>query len=140
MEEILKFKYILIPSIVWFVLQLYKVIDNYYRTKKWDWLRIFGNGGMPSTHSAVVATLTTMIGKSEGITSPIFGVTAIYAFIIMSDAAGVRRNVGRQARVLNNILNDTNKTSSEKLQEMTGHTPIQVLVGAAIGIIVGMIF
>ena len=99
-------------------------------------------GGMPSSHTAVVVSLTTMVGKSEGITSPIFGVALIFAFIVMYDAAGVRRAAGKQAELLNKIVNTPGLTGvqvSEKLVEVLGHTPVQVFVGALIGIIVGLI-
>lgn len=140
METIVDYKYIIIPSLVWLGVQLFKVFYRYYEKKKWDWSRLLGNGGMPSAHTAVVTSLTTMIGKNEGITTPIFALSFFLAFVVMNDAAGLRKNVGKQARVLNTILTDNNKTGAKKLQEMTGHTPIQVLVGAIIGILFGSIF
>ena len=139
MEAIVDYKYILIPAIVWLGVQLFKVIYLHYETKKWDWTRLFGNGGMPSAHSAVVTCLATMIGKYEGITTAEFAISFFVAFVVMNDAAGLRKNVGRQAKVLNAILTNNNKTGAKKLQEMTGHTPIQVLVGAAIGILIGIL-
>ena len=140
MEAISDYKYILIPSIVWLGVQLFKVIYLYYETKKWDWTRLFGNGGMPSAHTAVVTCLATMIGKNEGLTTPEFAISLFLSLVVMNDAAGLRKNVGRQAKVLNAILTDNNKTGAKKLQEMTGHTPIQVLVGATIGILIGSLF
>ena len=140
MEELLNYKFLLMPLIVWFGIQLFKTFYCFFETKKWDWSRLWGSGGMPSSHSAVVTCLAATIGKAEGFTSPVFAVSAILAFIVMYDAAGVRRAVGKQAKVLNDILSDVNKTSVEKLQEMTGHTPVQVATGAIIGIIVGLLF
>ena len=140
MEAMNDYKYILIPSIVWLGVQIFKVLYMYYETKKWDWSRLFGNGGMPSAHSAVVTCLATMIGKGEGITTPEFAISLFLSLIVMNDAAGLRKNVGKQAKVLNTIITDNDKTGAEKLQEMTGHTLIQVLVGATIGIIIGLIF
>ncbi len=99
-----------------------------------------GAGGMPSSHSAVVTCLAIMIGKHQGFQSPIFALSGIFALITMYDAAGVRRAVGKQARILNDIINNQKLTNAEKLQEMTGHTPIQVLVGAIIGFVIGIIF
>ena len=136
----MEYKYLLVPSMVWLGVQLFKVIYKYYETKKWDWSRLFGNGGMPSAHSAVVTCLATMIGKYEGITTPEFAISLFLSLVVMNDAAGLRKNVGRQAKVLNAILTNNNKSGAEKLQEMTGHTPIQVLVGATIGIVIGLIF
>lgn len=139
MENILEYKYLLIPMLVWLGIQIFKVIYLYFETKKWDWSRLLGAGGMPSSHTAVVVCLATMVGKTAGLNSMIFAVSAILALIVMYDAAGVRRVVGKQSKLLNDILNDSKKTNVEKLQEMTGHTPVQVAAGAAIGIIAGII-
>jgi len=98
---------------------------------------------MPSSHSAVVTCLATMIGRSQGLNSPIFALSLIFAFVVMYDAAGVRRAAGKQAKLLNKIVNTpglSNVEVSEKLVEVLGHTPTQVFVGALIGIIVGFIF
>ena len=97
---------------------------------------------MPSSHSATVITLTTMIGKSCGVDSQIFAVSLIFSLIVMYDAAGVRRETGKQARLLNEIVNTPGLTGvqvREKLVEAVGHTPIQVFIGALIGVIVGLI-
>lgn len=101
-----------------------------------------GAGGMPSSHSAVVTTLATMIGKQEGVDSPIFALALIFSFIVMYDAAGVRRAAGKQASLLNKIIQTPGLSSievSERLVEVLGHTPTQVIVGAIIGIVVGLI-
>lgn len=97
---------------------------------------------MPSSHSAVVTTIATMIGKQEGWDSPIFALAVMFAFVVMYDAAGVRRAAGKQATLLNKIIQTPGLSSmqvSEKLVEVLGHTPIQVIVGAVIGIIVGLL-
>ncbi|CDC31918.1 acid phosphatase/vanadium-dependent haloperoxidase related protein [Clostridium sp. CAG:508] len=97
---------------------------------------------MPSSHSGVVISLTTMIGKNVGINSPLFAVALIFSFIVMYDAAGVRRAAGKQAKLLNKIVETPGLTSlqvSERLVEVLGHTPVQVIVGAAIGVIVGLL-
>ena len=98
---------------------------------------------MPSSHSAVVVAFATMIGKNYGVNSAIFGLSMVFAFVVMYDAAGVRRAAGKQAKLLNKIIQTpglTNVEVTEKLQEVLGHTPIQVFVGALIGVIVGLIF
>ena len=98
---------------------------------------------MPSSHSAVVTCLASMIAKSEGITSPIFALSSIFAFVVMYDAAGVRRAAGKQAKLLNKLIETpglSNIQVQEKLVEVLGHTPTQVFVGALIGIVVGIIF
>ena len=97
---------------------------------------------MPSSHSAVVTSLATMIGKYQGIDTPIFALSVIFAFVVMYDAAGIRRAAGKQAKLLNKIVETPGLTGlevSERLVEVLGHTPTQVLVGAIIGIIVGFI-
>ena len=133
------YKYLVVPMLTWLGIQLFKLLYDRFETKKWHFERFIGAGGMPSSHSAVVVSLATLICKEYGINSPIFAISAIVALITMYDAAGVRRAVGNQAKVLNNILSNQKLTSAEKLQEMTGHTPIQVLAGAIIGFIAGLI-
>ena len=98
---------------------------------------------MPSSHSAVVTSVASMIGKTQGVTSPVFALSVIFAFIVMYDAAGVRRAAGKQAKLLNKLIETpglTNIQVQEKLVEVLGHTPTQVFVGAIIGIAVGLIF
>lgn len=97
---------------------------------------------MPSSHSAIVTSITALIGKYEGVDTPIFALSLIVALVVMYDACGVRRAAGKQAALLNKIVDTPGLTSvqvSEKLVEVLGHTPVQVFVGALIGIIVGVI-
>ena len=141
--DILNNKFIYIPILVWFFIQSSKVIWDLVATKKFNFKRILGAGGMPSSHSAVVTSLTVLIGKSEGLASPIFALSFIFAMVVMYDAAGVRRAAGKQAHLLNKIIETpglTNVEVQERLVEVLGHTPLQVIVGATIGIIVGLIF
>ena len=98
---------------------------------------------MPSSHSAVVVSLATLIGKEHGLDSSIFALSVIFALVVMYDAAGVRRAAGKQAKLLNKLIETPGLSGvqvSEKLVEVLGHTPFQVFVGAIIGIIVGCIF
>lgn len=142
MEEIVQFKYLYTPLILWFGIQLFKVIWDLITTKKFNFKRILGAGGMPSSHSAVVTSLATLIGKSEGINTPIFALSVIFSFIVMYDAAGIRRAAGKQATLLNKIIETPGLTSvqvQERLVEVLGHTPTQVFVGAIIGIAAGLI-
>ena len=135
-------KYIYIPVLLWFGIQLFKLIYDLVTTKKFNFKRIMGAGGMPSSHSAVVTSLATMVGKNYGTDSAIFAIAVIFAFIVMYDAAGVRRAAGKQAKLLNKIVETPGLTSlqvSERLVEVLGHTPVQVIVGAAIGVIVGLL-
>lgn len=135
-------KYIYIPLLLWFFIQLYKVIYDLITTKRFNFKRIIGAGGMPSSHSAIVTGLATLIGKYEGVDTPIFAVSLILALVVMYDACGVRRAAGKQAALLNKIIDTPGLTGvqvREKLVEALGHTPVQVFVGALIGIIVGLI-
>ena len=135
-------KYIYVPFLLWFGIQLFKLIYDLFTTKKFNFKRIMGAGGMPSSHSAVVVGLATLVGKYEGVSSPIFAVAFILAFVVMYDACGIRRAAGKQATLLNKLIETPGLTGvqvSEKLVEVLGHTPVQVFVGAMIGVIVGLI-
>ncbi len=134
-------KYIYIPIILWVCIQTFKVIWELIKTKKFNFKRIMGAGGMPSSHSAVVVALATMIGRYEGVQTSMFALSLIFAFVVMYDAAGVRRAAGKQATILNKIVQTPGLSTlevQEKLVEVLGHTPIQVFAGALIGLIVGM--
>lgn len=136
-------KFIYVPLLTWFSIQLFKVIWDLVTTKKFNFKRILGAGGMPSSHSAVVVSLATLIGRECGFNSPTFALAVIFAFVVMYDAAGVRRAAGKQAKLLNKLVETPGLSGievSEKLVEVLGHTPLQVIVGAIIGIIVGCIF
>ena len=138
-----QYKYLIIPFVLWFGIQMFKVLYEYFKEGTWNIKRFMGAGGMPSSHSAVVVGLATLIGKDVGVGSPMFALSLVLAFVVMYDAAGVRRAAGKQAKLLNRIVQTpglTNVEVTEKLQEVLGHTPIQVFVGALIGFIVGMIF
>lgn len=140
--EFVQNKYIYIPFLLWFSIQLFKLIYDLIVTKKFNFKRIMGAGGMPSSHSAVVAGLATLVGKYEGINSALFALSFIFAFVVMYDACGVRRAAGKQAALLNKLVETPGLTGiqvSERLVEVLGHTPVQVFVGALIGIVVGLI-
>ena len=136
--EFITNKFIYVPLLTWFGIQLFKVIWDLVTTKKFNFKRILGAGGMPSSHSAVVVSLATLIGREHGLDSSIFALSVIFAFVVMYDAAGVRRAAGKQALIETPGLSGVQV--SEKLVEVLGHTPFQVFVGAIIGIIVGCIF
>jgi len=135
-------KYLYVPFILWFAVQTFKVIYELVKTKKFNFKRIMGAGGMPSSHSAVVVSLATLVGKYQGVDTPIFAVATIFAFIVMYDAAGVRRAAGKQAKLLNKIIETPGLSYlevQEKLVEVLGHSPMQVIVGATLGLVVGLI-
>lgn len=125
-----------IPFITWFVVQSLKVILELINNKKLNIRRIVGSGGMPSSHSALVCSLATTLGITEGVASPIFAVSIALAAIVMYDASGVRRAAGKQARILNQIIESEGKNINvqEKLIELLGHTPLEVYVGAIVGV------
>lgn len=136
-------KYIYIPILLWFGIQLFKLLYDLVTTKKFNFKRILGAGGMPSSHSAVVTSLATLIGKNIGVGTPMFAMALIFAFVVMFDAAGVRRAAGKQARLLNKIVETPGLSGlevSERLVEVLGHTPLQVVVGAVIGVVAGLLF
>ena len=135
-------KYIFIPFLLWLGIQLFKVLWDYKRDKKFNIKRFLGAGGMPSSHSAVVCSLATLIGKEYGLDSAIFGLSVILALVVMYDACGVRRAAGNQARLLNKIIENPElnvPTVQGRLVEVLGHNPKEVFVGAVIGIFVGLI-
>ena len=140
--EIIHNKCVYIPFVLWFLIQTFKVVTELIINKRLDVKRIIGAGGMPSSHSAVVCSLATCVGKEYGFDSGIFAIAMVMAFVVMYDAAGVRRAAGKQARILNKILETPGLTTlevQEKLVEVLGHTPIQVFVGAIIGVIIGAV-
>lgn len=142
MLGVIQNKYIYIPFLLWFFCQTFKLLFDLIINRKFNFKRLIGAGGMPSSHSAIVMSITTMLGKYEGVDSAIFAVSLIFALIVMYDACGVRRAAGKQAQLLNKIIETPGLTGvevSERLIEVLGHTPVQVFVGAAIGIIVGLI-
>ncbi|MEO0646277.1 MAG: divergent PAP2 family protein [Cyanobacteria bacterium J06650_10] len=97
-------------------------------------------GGMPSAHSALVTALACGVGQTIGWGTPAFAVTSVFAVIVMYDAAGVRQAAGKQAKILNQILDELFQEHSEfnedRLKELLGHTPVQVIVGAALGVVI----
>ena len=123
----------------WGVAQVLKVIINAVVYKKYDWKRLFGDGGMPRGHSATVSSLACITGLVYGMSSFEFAFTAILAIIVCHDAMGVRMETGKQSMVLNEIIESfdiifSDELAEVKLQEMVGHTMPQVVAGVALGI------
>lgn len=126
----------------WLLAQTVKVAIGVIRDKRFNFKWFVGTGGMPSSHAATVSALATSTGFTYGFSSPFFAIAFFLAFIIMFDAQGVRRQSGRQAEVLNKIIEDIylqKGVKQERLIELLGHTPIQVFAGAALGVIVTII-
>jgi len=121
-----------------FFTQFIKVLFYYAVEKEINIQRFFEAGGMPSSHSAMVCSLATMIGLTAGWSSTWFAIATVFSIIVMYDAAGVRRAAGKQALILNRIVEDIytkGKISKERLKELMGHTPLEVFIGAVLGII-----
>jgi len=119
-----------------FSVQLFKFVVGWILTGRPDFTRMVGTGGMPSAHSASVTALTVAVGLAAGWRSPLFAATAYFSLVIMYDATGIRRAAGLQARILNRMLEelqDYHKLEVERLKELLGHTPMEVLVGALYG-------
>ncbi|MEG2275651.1 MAG: divergent PAP2 family protein [Clostridia bacterium] len=135
--------YIIIPLLSWVIAQLIKVVIESLKDKKFHYARFIGNGGMPSGHAAIVASLSTAVLINEGIYSVLFGVTLIFSLIILADAIGVRYETGRQAEAINEIIEDMNKTGvrikAKKLKEKIGHKPTEMFAGSILGVVVAYI-
>lgn len=141
-EELLSNKVLLTCLTAWFTAQLLKIILTFYKTKKIDITRFVGSGGMPSSHTSFVMSLATSIGKIYGFGDPKFALAICFAFVVMYDAAGVRRAAGYQAKVLNMIIDDLahhKPLGNERLKELLGHTPKEVLAGAVLGIVIAQL-
>ena len=135
-------KELICAAAAWLAAQLIKCIICLVVNHSLPLNIIFGSGGMPSSHSATVCSLTAAVGFDCGVRSPLFGVCCILAFIVMYDAMGVRRETGDQGKALNDLFQlfeDMGKPISpeKKFKELVGHTPLQVVCGAILGIAVG---
>jgi len=131
-----------IGSLAWLIAQVLKVTIDLLSKRKIDFRRLVSAGGMPSSHSAFVVALSTSVGFTQGFDSALFAVSATFAGIIMYDAAGVRRAVGIQAGILNDIVDDLYKhqpVREQKLKELIGHTPFEVFAGAVLGFLISWI-
>ena len=134
--------FLLAPLVAWTIAQTAKVIIYSVREHRLNLRVLAVTGGMPSSHSAIVMGMTTAVGHHAGIGSAAFAIALIFSFVVMYDAAGLRRAAGRQAAVLNRLVEDLvhmRGVQEQKLRELLGHTPVEVLVGAALGVVVGLI-
>ena len=137
-----------VALLAWFVAQALKTLINFILLGKFQLERMWGDGGMPSAHSATVCAMVIATARSEGFGSAIFAVAAVVAIITMHDAMGVRRETGEQAKVLNKMIEQwidvTEKNApflqNMHLKEMVGHTPLQVLAGFVVGCVVGALY
>lgn len=122
--------------VAWIVAQGAKVLLAVWRKRRFDFRWFLGTGGMPSAHSAGVSALATGVGLQMGFHTAVFAVALIFALVTMFDAQGVRHSVGRQAMALNKLMDELyvkGQVSEQRLMELLGHTPIEVVVGALVG-------
>ncbi|KDD75107.1 PAP2 family protein [Helicosporidium sp. ATCC 50920] len=127
-----------------FFAQTAKVFTHYYVERKWDLTRLVGSGGMPSSHTSSVMGVTTAVGVLCGTDSAVFAMCVVFSLIVMYDATGVRLHAGKQASVLNMIIMELPPehpvaANATQLKDTLGHTPLQVAVGAVVGIVTGYI-
>lgn len=145
MYEIIMNKALVIPAGVWVISQVLKVLVVLAREKRLELRFLVGSGGMPSSHTALVCSLATVVGMTQGFGSVVFAVVAILAMVVMYDAAGVRRAVGRQSAILNRIVKELLEKRprdevERDLREFIGHTPFQVIAGAVLGIFIAWLW
>lgn len=139
---------LLVPAFAWFVAQLLKLLITAVVNRRFTAERLIGDGGMPSGHSATVMALAMMCGYTAGFGSTTFGLAMIFAVVVMHDALGVRRETGKQAisiikmaEIINAYITEKDENvKTEKLKTLVGHTPLQVVCGALVGIIVFLLY
>ena len=130
-------KILIITLSVWAIAQCLKVVLGVVREKRFDFRWFIGTGGMPSSHAAGATALAATCGKEYGFDSAVFALATVFAMVTMFDAQGVRRATGQQAEILNKIMNDIywkGKIEADRLKELVGHTPVQVFIGAVLGL------
>jgi uncharacterized protein len=135
-------RFLLAPLVAWTIAQTAKVVIYSVRQHRLNLRVLAVTGGMPSSHSAIVMGMTTAVGKYAGVASAQFAIALIFSFVVMYDAAGLRRAAGRQAAILNRLVEDLvhmRGVQEAKLRELLGHTPVEVLVGAVLGVAAGLI-
>jgi acid phosphatase family membrane protein YuiD len=140
--EIFKNRIFLITLAVWVLAQMLKVLFGVIKEKRFNFRWLIGTGGMPSSHTAGASALATSVGLGYGFNSPLFAVAAAFAMVTMFDAQGVRRATGFQATILNKMMDDIywkGQIEEQKLKELVGHTPVEVLAGFIFGVICAMI-
>jgi len=138
---IIQNKIFLATILAWLIAQVLKIILYARKQRRINFRLLLGSGGMPSSHSATVMALCIAVGRIEGWNTSLFIVSLIFAIIIMTDAVGVRRAVGQQARILNIMVDELYEkgTISEwRLKELLGHTPVEVFVGAGLGVLIAL--
>lgn len=144
MSELLRNEILICALVAWLVAQVLKVLIHGLVHRKFDWRRMFGMGGMPSSHTAFLVALTTMIAAREGLGSTSFAIAVAITMVVIYDAMGVRYQTGKQSHVINRILHrmlvEGQPLEEHDLKELMGHTPTEVFFGAVIGLIVPLFY
>ena len=152
-EDFFRNRVLFAAGLAWLLAQVFKVLITLIISKKFTPERLWGAGGMPSAHSAMVCALTVSIARFNGVNSAVFALAVMFAFVTMYDAMGVRREAGEHARLLNKYLNQIENQKADangdgipdkevdeiELKEFIGHTPLEVLGGVLLGILVGIL-
>lgn len=145
LQDFLANKIVIVAIVGWFTAQVIKTIIHLIVTKEFVAERLVGSGGMPSSHASTVCAFTTAVIYEYGLNSFEFAVSLLLAIIVMHDARGVRHETGLQAVLLNDILKifeemgRSELSTHEKLKEFVGHTPLQVVIGAILGVIIAVL-
>jgi acid phosphatase family membrane protein YuiD len=140
--EVANNKIFLFTLLSWFIAQALKVATGYLRYKKFDFRWFVGTGGMPSSHAAAASCLAISVGLHYGFDGVCFALAASFAIVVMFDAQGVRRATGKQARILNKIMDDIywqKRIEERRLRELVGHTPVEVIAGFFLGLAVAFL-
>ena len=128
--------------IAWGIAQTIKVLLDYYTSKRWNWTLLLRAGGMPSSHSALVAAVAHAIGLYVGFETPLFALSLAVAIIVIYDATGIRRQAGQHAEIINAMIRDLahgHPLKQQQLREVLGHTPLEALAGALLGLAVAQL-
>lgn len=140
--QIIKNKILMTALSAWVIAQTIKVITGVIRQRRFDFRWFVGTGGMPSAHATGASCLATAIGLEYGFNSVHFALAVSFAIVVMFDAQGVRRATGRQARILNKLMEDIywqGRIQENRLRELIGHTPVEVIVGFLLGVIIALL-
>jgi len=141
MAELVSNDALITASLAWFLAQISKLLIVLLRERQLQLSYLTSAGGMPSSHSAVVVALATRVGMDQGIGSPLFAIAFIFAGVVLYDAAGIRRAVSVQARILNRMLEEVielKRFNEKRLLELLGHTPFEVFIGSLLGMLVAL--
>lgn len=141
--DFILFNPVLLSAIIaWLLAQIIKVMGEYITLKRWNWVLLFRAGGMPSSHSAMVSAAALSVGLYIGFDQPVFALSSILAMIVIYDATGIRRETGRQAVLINTMIEDLAKgklAQVDRLKEVLGHTPGEAVLGTLLGLVIALV-